>query len=247
MYDDVAANQSALIADDDEYFRMALTRILSDRLGFDEIIETGSFDEAIERLEGSGGVKLALFDLYMPGIDSPAALRVIRDSFEVDKLAVVSGSRRRSDVLMSLEAGAHGFISKGQGARDLETALRQILEGTVYVPPTLAELEPRDEAAAGSEGMRGQAPRSSAAPEALPRLTPRQRDVLELLVKGKSNKEIARALELGPGTIKVHLAALFRNLGVENRSAAAVAGSRLLERICAEPGSESDTSKRASG
>jgi len=62
----------------------------------------------------------------------------------------------------------------------------------------------------------------------LARLTPRQRDVLELLVKGQSNKEIARTLDLGEGTVKIHLAALFRNLGVRNRATAAVAGAQLI-------------------
>ena len=79
---------------------------------------------------------------------------------------------------------------------------------------------------AGSEGIRLIGP-----PErriAAHRLSPRQQDVLNLIVGGKSNKEIARALKLGEGTVKVHVAALFRNLGVNRRAAAAAAGARLL-------------------
>jgi DNA-binding NarL/FixJ family response regulator len=75
---------------------------------------------------------------------------------------------------------------------------------------------------------RADQPAVSASDETLAGLTPRQREVLELIVAGKSNKEIARALNLGEGTVKVHLAALFRNLGVNNRAAAAAAGARLL-------------------
>lgn len=219
---DIGAKRTALIADDDEYFRIALTRILSERLGFAEVLQTSSFDEAVERLEEAGPVSLAVFDLSMPGIDSPAALRTIRTSFAVERLAVVSASRRRHDVLVSLEAGAHGFVSKAQGAGELQAALQQILRGTVYVPPTLADLE------SGGADRTADMPCRRAQHQS-PRITRRQRDVLEMLVEGKSNKEIARALRLGPGTVKVHLAALFRNLGVANRAAAAVAGARLLE------------------
>ena len=214
----------ALVADDDEYFRMALSTILKGQLGFAEVVETGSFDEAVECLEGMGRVSFAIFDLSMPGIDSPVALRTIRESFDVEKLAVVSASTERNDILQSLDAGAHGFVSKGQGIGELRRALLQILEGVVYVPPALANLAP------GVRDAPRNAPATYSGSETA-KLTPRQRDVLQLLVKGKSNKEIARVLSLGGGTVKVHLAALFRTLGVANRAAAAVAGAELLRRL----------------
>ena len=230
--------RTALIADDDEYFRMALKTILQRDLGFAEVIETGSFDEAIERLEAGQDIELALFDLSMPGLDSPSALRIIRDTFSVERLGVVSASEDRGDIILSLEAGAHGFISKGQGVGDLQRALEQILSGTIYLPPSVATLT--SPARDASEETAAPLPERQEA-----RLTPRQWDVLEMLVEGKSNKEIARALQLGPGTIKVHLAALFRNLGVSNRAAAAVAGARLLEKApraaYGAEGSRSDT------
>ncbi len=221
----------ALVADDDEFFRMALSTVLRKRLGFAEVIETGSFAEAVAALERVQHVSLALFDLAMPGIDSPSALRAVRDNVVVERLVVVSGSKQRRDILLSLEAGAHGFICKDHGVGELETALRQILEGSMYVPTTLAELESRGGVRVEDETVDAPAePEADRAEHATPHLTPRQEDVLALVVQGKSNKEIARALNLGPGTIKVHLAALFRNLGVANRAAAAVAGSRLLQR-----------------
>lgn len=217
------ADRIALAADDDEYFRMALCAVLR-QLGFISVIETGSFDEAVERLEAQGEIGLAIFDLSMPGIDGPQALRTIRESFPVRKLAVVSASTSRSDILRSLEAGAHGFVSKGQGVKELQSALRQIIQGALYVPPALADLG------------QGNVPRLAEARAPRPErpavhLTARQRDVLEMLVQGKANKEIARSLSLGPGTVKVHLAALFRTLGVANRAAAAVAGADLLRRL----------------
>ncbi|WP_342236299.1 response regulator transcription factor [Inquilinus sp. OTU3971] len=214
----------ALIADDDEYFRIAIKSILIGRLGLSEVIETASFDEALERMdEESDGLGIGLFDLSMPGMGSAANLRAVRELFPHVRVAVVSASRRRTDILMALEAGVHGYMPKTMGVEELARAIRSIMDGVIYVPALLAELPPDDGAS-----------RFAPSATALPHLTPRQRDVLTLLVEGRSNKEIARSLDLGEGTVKIHLAALFRNLGVANRAAAAVLGSRILGRL---PGS----------
>jgi DNA-binding NarL/FixJ family response regulator len=215
----------ALVADDDEFFRMAISSILLDRLGVAEVIEVGSLDEAMERLGERDDITVALFDLAMPGMHGPANVGAVRDTFPDIITAVVSASRRREDVLVTLEAGAHGYVPKAMGIDQLTHALRTILDGTIYVPPLLAQATRE-----GPDGAMSQFSGADrrAAPDILEKLTPRQRDVLELLVKGKSNKEIARELDLGEGTVKIHLAALFRNLGVRNRATAAVAGAQLL-------------------
>ncbi len=217
--------QVALVADDDEFFRMAITSILTDRLGVAEVIEVGSLDDALDRLGERSDITIALFDLAMPGMQGPANLGAVRDTFPDILVAIVSNSRRRQDILTALDSGAHGYVPKGMGVEDLTKALRTILDGTIYVPLLLSRVSSVDPDDAG-----GQFPETDrrAAPEVLARLTPRQRDVLELLVKGQSNKEIARSLDLGEGTVKIHLAALFRNLAVRNRATAAVAGARLL-------------------
>jgi DNA-binding NarL/FixJ family response regulator len=215
----------ALVADDDEFFRMAIGSILLDRLGVAEVIEVGSLDEAMERLGERDDITVALFDLAMPGMHGPANIGAVRDTFPDIITAVVSASRRREDILVTLEAGAHGYVPKAMGIDQLTHALRTILDGTIYVPPLLAQATRE-----GPDGAMSQFSGADrrAAPDILEKLTPRQRDVLELLVKGKSNKEIARELDLGEGTVKIHLAALFRNLGVRNRATAAVAGAQLL-------------------
>ena len=209
-----------LIADDDEFFRMALRSILTRQLGFQEVIETGSFDEALEKLAERPNVSLASFDLQMPGLENAMTLRVVRESFPEIRVVVVSSSQQRQDIIAALNGGVHGYVPKVLGPADLAHALRSILQGTIFVPASLAELTPD----AGSE-VSAEAP---SPPQAAPALTPRQQQVLQLLVQGKSNKEIARSLGLGEGTVKIHMAALFRNLGVANRAAAAVVGARLL-------------------
>ncbi len=215
-----------LIADDDEFFRLALRSILLNSLGFGQVLETGSLDEALDRLGERSDISLALFDLTMPGMESAASLGAVRECFPQIRVAVVSGSRRRRDILLALEAGVHGYVHKGVGAPELARALDKIMEGEIYVPASLADLPAvADDASPALMPMNGSRELSRAAS-----LTPRQREVLQLLVQGKSNKEIARFLNLGEGTVKIHLASLFRNLGVNNRSAAAVAGLHLLAR-----------------
>lgn len=218
--------QIALVADDDEFFRMAISAILLERLGVAEVIEVGSLDDALARLGERGDITIALFDLDMPGMRGPANLGAVRETFPDIRTAVVSASRRRQDILTTLDAGAHGYIPKAMGVDDLTHALRAVLGGSIYVPPLLAQV-PADGPDGSMQPFLGAERRS--APDVLARLTPRQRDVLELLVKGQSNKEIARTLDLGEGTVKIHLAALFRNLEVRNRATAAVAGAKLLD------------------
>ncbi len=217
--------QATLIADDDEFFRMAMRSILTERLHLPTVIETGSFDAALEELERRSDVLIAIFDLAMPGMSSPADLRVVRNIYPATRVIVISSSRRRHDILTALEAGVHGYIPKGLGVQDLTRALGLVLDGLIYVPPSLAD------SASFSEPVAKKPPTpsvSSTAAAAEPQLTPRQWDVLELLVEGRSNKEIARKLDLGEGTVKIHLSALFRSLNARNRSAAAAAGIELL-------------------
>lgn len=216
----------ALIADDDEFFRLALAFIVKSELGFSEVVETRSLDEAIQCLSERNDITLALFDLQMPGMETAASLAAVRDAHPQLKIAVVSASSRRSDILTALTAGSNGYVPKGLGAHDLAEAVRAILRGAVYVPPSITDRasQPDEPEADATESFGSE----DKVQRALKSLTPRQHDVLLLLVKGLSNKEIARQLKLGEGTIKIHMAALFRSLRVRNRQEAAVAGARLL-------------------
>jgi DNA-binding NarL/FixJ family response regulator len=217
-----AAARVGLIADDDAYFRMAVSAILTRQFGFSEIVEAASLDEALECLSVRPSIQTALFDLSMPGMRTPSNLRAVRECFSNTRVAVISGSSSRRDILLALEAGVHGYMLKSLSITELAKALQVVFDGGIYVPPSLADIstspaEPIEEPAvpAFPEPIEGNGP-----------LTPRQRDVLDLLVKGKTNKEIALALGLGEGTVKIHMAAIFRYFGVNNRAAAAVAGAR---------------------
>ncbi len=219
-----------LIADDDAYFRMAVGAILERQFGYAEILQARSLDEAMEQLEERPEIDLALFDLSMPGTRTPMSFRTIRERFSKTKVAVVSASSDRRNILLALEAGVHGYMVKGLGINDLVAAFQIIFDGGIYVPPTLADIAPASPSCEVEERRifikRNELDPVAELADPIGPLTPRQQDVLDLLVQGKTNKEIALALGLGEGTVKIHMAAIFRYFGVNNRAAAAVAGAR---------------------
>jgi DNA-binding NarL/FixJ family response regulator len=214
---------SALIADDDAYFRIAMRNILNEILGITNTHESETFDEAIDRLGDACRIDIALLDLAMPGMDVTCAIRTIRDTFPSVKVVIVSASKCRSDILRCLEAGAHGYIHKGMGPRHLAKALQLISEGMVFVPPFLPDICCDDEPAKAHYSEDDLAEPALGIP-----ITPRQIEVLHLLVQGCSNKVIARQLCLSEGAVKFHLSALFRRLGARNRVEAATNGARFL-------------------
>jgi DNA-binding NarL/FixJ family response regulator len=208
----------ALIADDDAFFRIALSAILTRQLGFETVLEAGSLDDALELLGTRPDIRLALFDLSMPGMKQAASLAAVRECAEQVTLAVVSGSTSREDILGALGAGVHGYIPKVIGPAELCRALETVLSGQIYVPAVLAQPPASESSSAPLSSEQASASAS--------RLTPRQREVLDALVLGRSNKEIARQLGLGEGTVKIHVAALLRTLRLPNRAAAAAYGAR---------------------
>jgi len=231
-----------VIADDDEYFRLALAGLLRGQLGVSKLEETSSLTEALSRLAARpAGPCLALFDLAMPGMEGPDTLAVVRRDYPDIRIAVISGSQSRKDVVAALAAGVHGYIAKGSGPLELVRALKIVIAGDIYVPAFLANIAANGVrypgsslALSASEAEEkalniGLAVGNGEARGSLVAITPRQREVLALLVKGHSNKRIAQELSLGEGTVKIHVAALLRNLGVSNRAAAAAAGALLLQ------------------
>lgn len=212
--------KSALVADGSDAFRQTVRGVLTERLGLAAVVEARTLPNALERLS-CRDIGLAIIDLGLPGMTGPASLRPLRERRPDLRIAVSSASQRRRDILLALDTGMHGFVPKSFGPDELARGLGAILDGLIYVPPVLADIRSDPLGRAESEEI------PALACELDP-LTPRQREVLELLVKGLSNKEIARALSLGPGTVKVHVSALFRSLGATSRSAAAVSGARLL-------------------
>ena len=235
----------ALISDDDEFFRVAICSVLRELNIFSAVIETPSFDEALDQLSSVGAVEIGLFDLNMVGMENWVDLSTLRSEFPEMRLVVVSASRRREDILMALKIGAHGYIHKGLGISELRRAVELICEGQVYVPPFLPENAVKsisddvshsvftDEQQSSSFSHIAPVVEGTTQPSFAtrpPQCTPRQKEVIDLLVAGMSNKGMARALNLSEGTIKFHMAAVMRLLGVNSRVAAATSAMKQFSR-----------------
>lgn len=208
-----------VIIDDDEFFRVAIDTVLRERFGVETVTVCATAEDAIEQLSGGTRFGLGLVDLNMPGIENRRLLDTLKAAQPGIRLVVLSASRSREDILMALSAGAQGFINKGLGIGETEAAIQKIADGAVYVPPFTPELE-------ASEVLREAGVLHSSA--SLAALTPRQLEVLHLLVAGQPNKGIARALGINPSTVKFHLSFIFRILGASNRVEAAMLGAHLL-------------------
>jgi len=202
---------TVLVADDHEVFRIGLVQLLRSSLKIKRFLEAESLLEVTDHLKDQD-LALAIIDLRMPGMTGAKDLERIRRQRPDVQIVVVSASESREDILHALEAGVHGYIVKNQHTDQLIARLRYILSGEIYVPPSLAE----------------QQPVSDRAQRVDKRLSGRQHQVLKGLVEGKSNKEIAKGLNVAEGTVKMHLVALYRVLGATNRAHAAALGRQLI-------------------
>jgi DNA-binding NarL/FixJ family response regulator len=203
-----------LIADDHALFRKGVRLLLADAFPKADLRDVDSLDAALEFLSAAP-VDLAILDLRMPGMSGAESLRAVREAYPGTAVLVLSGSDARQDVLSALGAGVHGYVVKASPDAEVLAAIERVRRGQVYVPPQLASAT-AETAPPASDGI----------PAAFEGLTPRQKDVLRLLATGKSNKEIARELDLAEGTVKIHLAAVLRFLKARNRTEAAVLASR---------------------
>lgn len=200
---------SVLIADDHELFRSGLRQLVIDELGASEVREAASFEDALELLTDGGGGDLILVDLRMPGMAGAETLAALRDGFPSAKVAVVSAWEERAEIIAALSAGVHGYIPKSLPSAEIAGAIRQMLDGRIFVPAAIGRREPGEPVEV-----------EPSAGEGVEKLTARQKDVLGQLLRGKSSKEIARALDIAEGTVKIHLAAIYRALGVRTRAEA---------------------------
>lgn len=166
---------------------------------------------------------LALVDLKMPGMDSFEFLHQLCNQFQELKVAVISGLDDPGTIKKALTLGAVGFIPKSVSEETLVNAVRLILRGDTYLPPHL--LNPANEDRRDKSLLE----RPCDLQNAFDLLTERQREILLLLGEGRSNKDIARCLELSENTVKVHVSGVLRALSLSNRTQAGVIGEKLRQ------------------
>lgn len=209
-----------LVADDQPLMRRALRLFLDHEDDLECVGEAADGREAVELCERLRP-DAVLMDLQMPVMDGPEAIRVLAERHpEIVVIAVTTFSSERY-VLPALRAGARGYLLKSAEPEEFISAVRAACRGTAVLSPSVAaalvEAEPHPSGASG-------APEPDAALQAS--LTPREREVLELMGRGASNSEIAAALHLGEPTVKTHVGNVFAKLGARDRTQAVVLAAR---------------------
>ncbi|MGB4673884.1 MAG: response regulator transcription factor [Azovibrio sp.] len=198
--------------------REGLVRVLCQLDANVSVVEAGSGDQALQVLEKDEEFDLVLLDLALPGMDGFACLEIFRNQYPSIPVAILSAFDDPLTVNRVLANGALGFIPKAYSGDGLIKAIRKVLAGHIFRPDdTVATLLGDEIPVLPSNG--GVTPEECG-------LTERQGQVLGLMAKGKSNRDIAQQLGLSEGTVKIHVTGVFKALGVSSRTQAMVMASR---------------------
>jgi len=197
-----------LVCDDHALMRAALAGAVALAWPGAEVRTAKDFPEAWS--SAGAGPDLILCDLGMPGADPLTCIGRLLEAASGCPILVVTGNEDDAVLLPLFDMGVAGFVPKSAGAEVMEAAMRIVVSGSRYLPPRLLDLV--------SASRRDARPNGHAD---LARLTARQIEVLRLLARGEANKEIARALDLSPATVKTHVAAVLTALKAVNRTEAA--------------------------
>ena len=224
-----------LLVDDHPLILSALQLVIKG-LGDDVSVRgAASAEQARAALLEDADYDLVLLDLALGDADGFEVLTELRATYPALPVVVVSASDRTSDVIRAIDLGAMGFVPKRSSNDALREALGVVMSGGLYVPPMMLGLDRGTAAAATAPQQRSAPLGEHARAEPAQRvdvlekagLTPRQTEVLQLLLRGLPNKLIARELNLSVETVKDHVAAVLRALGVNTRTQAVLAVSQM--------------------
>ena len=209
-----------LIVDDHALVAGALTLLLEDRDPEVDVHTAATADAALELVDREGDADLLILDLSLPGVTGTELMEEIVRRQPMLKILVVSGLADQESIMRVLQLGAAGFVPKSLDTELLSSAIDFVLKGGVYIPSKLLTESQKD-------GFFTRTAARLKAPEsAPPHLTDRQLDVLAQLAKGAPIKRICRELDLSEGTVKTHVAAIYRSFGASNRTEALIAARR---------------------
>ena len=209
-----------LIVDDHALVAGALTLLLEDRDPEADVHTAAAADAALELVDREGDADLLILDLSLPGVTGTELMEEIVRRQPMLKILVVSGLADQESIMRVLQLGAAGFVPKSLDTELLSSAIDFVLKGGVYIPSKLLTESQKD-------GFFTRTAARLKAPEsAPPHLTDRQLDVLAQLAKGAPIKRICRELDLSEGTVKTHVAAIYRSFGASNRTEALIAARR---------------------
>jgi DNA-binding NarL/FixJ family response regulator len=203
-----------IIADDHPLFRGALRQAIGPLLADATVIEAGSLEELADKLQRGADADLILLDLTMPGVQGFSGLIFLRAQHPDVPVVIVSATEDPTVIRRAVEFGASGFIPKTLPIERIGEAIRAVLAGDVWVPAEIDLNAPEDREAADLVRR-------------LATLTPQQVRVLMMLSEGLLNKQIAYELGVSEATVKAHVSAILQKLGVESRTQAVIAASRI--------------------
>lgn len=211
-----------LIADDHPLYRDALEHVVSDIYPGADITSCASQDEVLAVVEGDDSFDLILLDLKLPGATGFTCLSLVRQRTPVTPVVIVSALEDARTTREAMEFGATGYLAKSSTKSTMHNALQLVMSGGVFMPAA---------AVSGNWLRRRSSPRQvQDADPGHSSLTERQQTVLGLMADGKSNKEIANDLSITEITVKAHVSAILRKLGVSNRVQAAMLAKDVLVR-----------------
>jgi DNA-binding NarL/FixJ family response regulator len=209
-----------LLIDDHALIREALRGVVKELKDGAVIIEASSGRQAMRLVEEHSDLGLILLDLNLPDRNGFEVLAELRERHPAISTVVLSALNDRDTVTRALDLGALGFIPKSSTREVMLSALQLVFSGGIYIPPDILvrrePAPPQSPSGAGGMQPRAMSPRDLG-------LTDRQVDVLALMMQGKSNKAICRALDLAEPTVKNHVTAILKALKVSNRTEAVVA------------------------
>lgn len=191
-----------LLVDDHPIVRAGIAGMLGQNDEIEVVGEAANGQEALDILDLLNP-EVLLVDLRMPVMDGPALIKSLRNSGNNIGILVLTTYDTDADILRATEAGANGYLLKDTSLEDLVRAIRATKDGEAWLAPSVA--------AQVMKSLRG---------DEFEKLSSRELDVLKLVAKGNSNKEIANALHVSPATVKTHLIHIFRKLDVNDRTAA---------------------------
>lgn len=198
-----------VVADDHPLVREALRQALRRAIGTVRVLEAATLQEARTLVEEAAVIDLVILDLNMPGMNGFAGLAEFRADHPTLPVAMVSATTDEAVIRRALEFGAIGFIPKSAPLDTIAEAVRRILAGDSWTPVATGAVPAR-------------------VAEQIRDLTPQQLKVLAMLSQGLLNKQIAHALSVGEPTVKAHVTAILKKLGVQSRTQAVIA-ARLLD------------------
>ncbi|MCH8497064.1 MAG: response regulator transcription factor [Marinobacter sp.] len=204
-----------IIADDHPLFRAALRQAVSQAVPEADVVEVDSIKALQAAVDLHPGADLVLLDLNMPGAHGFSGLVFMRGQYPGLPVVVVSGAEELQVMRRAIDYGASGFIPKSAPLPTITQAIRDVLQGDVWLPEGVAERLERVQSDVTDISDR------------LASLTPQQFRVLGMLAEGLLNKQIAYDLEVSEATVKAHITAVFRKLGVRNRTQAVIAIQQL--------------------